>query len=840
MTGPSDLLLREATSSLQTAVSWGLIGWIGAVVGIRQLVLIDRRPVDSAVHAFVGLLLLCALLRQAAIQSALIGAGLSLGEIRTLTHTLAIGSAAGVFVVGLLWQRSYTLKWAIVIPALTLGTVAYGGLLYAVARPAITDGLAIEELRSWRTGLYMFLYGIPTPLASVLVAGTAWEHIRGHVARSRTLFGLAVLVCIAGSTLDHVTRIISGFMLAHGVDNAFTEARSHSNDLFLLPVVGLLACVGLPSIYSSVRVRLGKDSASRNARTLAPMWLALRAAVPEVGVPDTHDIPVDSNVVEHRILIDIEDAVHALLPHYAHETSDTSPQRAALDLKQATERARRTERPRSLRRDPPSWLQDECRVLAVASAWTELTDNPEWTATMTSKSTDHTPSEMPHPPHRVPLLGDVLGMDSERPNQRTLHQMTRLGPLYRRSFIGGANLTFAGSAQLMAEVSNEARWERFAGRPIQRLKLLGGEGLFTTANDSPEWAIGHETLMPGFTKDAMVTYHTAMQEVAAQGVAALTKTPELTDAAAFMGNVALEVIGRCGFSYSFQPFERSTRHPFAEALTRTLAYSQQSAVPVLGAVLGRRRAKQATADRMFLRSTVLEVIADRKQSQSRHPDLLDLMLHADGPTMSDDLIADQVITFLVAGHETTGNLLAFVAHYMSHDHAIGDRIADEVAAVCGDQPIGYSDVAKLRYTRAVVSETLRLWPTAPGFFRVAREDTTLGGYDVKKGEWVFMLLLGVHRDPAAWGPTAADFNPERFLHTTPAASAYKPFGTGPRACIGRAFGLHEAVLMVASLAREITFEPISEQLDVEENLTLRPRNLALRVRDRAQTAVAVR
>ena len=439
-------------------------------------------------------------------------------------------------------------------------------------------------------------------------------------------------------------------------------------------------------------------------------------------------------------------------------------------------------------------------------------------------------STMPHPPGRIPLIGDVLGMDAERPNQRTLHQMSLLGPLYRRTFFGRTHLTFAGSAALMGEVSDEQNWERYAGRPIQRLKILGGKGLFTADNHSDEWTLAHETLAPGFTKDALVNYHSAMLDVLSEALRALQDVSVMTDVAAFTGNIALEVIGRCGFGYSFRPFDSGERHPFAEALTRTLAYSQQSAIPVLGALLGRKQKKQATKDRKYLRDTVLAVIAERSASEQRHPDLLDLMLHHDGQLMSDELIADQVITFLVAGHETTGNLLSFVAYYLAENPTVSERIRAEVELLCGGRRISYEDVSKLRYTRAVVSETLRLWPTAPGFFRVARTETTLGGFDVRKGDWVFMLLLGVHRDPEAWGEDADRFDPERFLRRAPKANQYKPFGTGPRACIGRAFGLHEAVLMVAGLTRAVTFEKVSETvLDVEENLTLRPRNLTLAI-----------
>ena len=223
------------------------------------------------------------------------------------------------------------------------------------------------------------------------------------------------------------------------------------------------------------------------------------------------------------------------------------------------------------------------------------------------------------------------------------------------------------------------------------------------------------------------------------------------------GDVALEVIGRCGFGYSFDPFSEM-RHPFSAALTRTLAFTQTSAIPVVGALKQRRAAKQFEMDRALLRSTVDEVIAERRAGDRRNADLLDLMLHppAGTPQLHDDNIAEQVLTFLIAGHETTANLLGFAGYFVGRHPEVAAAIRKEVTSIAEDRTLTYPEVAKLRYTRAVLSEALRLWPTAPGFFREARHDTTLGGYEFTGGEWVFVSLLGVHAIRAAWGSTSTN------------------------------------------------------------------------------------
>ncbi|MFD4407621.1 cytochrome P450 [Nocardia sp. NPDC058499] len=441
---------------------------------------------------------------------------------------------------------------------------------------------------------------------------------------------------------------------------------------------------------------------------------------------------------------------------------------------------------------------------------------------------------IPHPPKRVPILGDVLGMDRKRPNQKTLWQFGQLGPLYRRTFIGGTHLTFAGSAELMREITDEKTWQRHFGRPYEKLREIGNDGLFTAGNDTAEWKRGHEALIGGFVPAAMQGYHDTMLSVANLTAGWLGEGRTVTDTAAMMGDTALEVIARAGFGHEVGAFEDRTagRAPFADALTRVFSYAQESAIPVLGALTGGKRAHQHAADIELMKHTVIDVIETRRRTGARCPDLLDRMLHPEnGTPLPDDNIADQVLTLFIAGHETTGNLLAFVAHFLARDPELAARVRAEAAAVSTDGRIAYEDVAKLKVTDAVISETLRLWPIAPGFFRAARQDTTLGGYDISAGEWVFVLLLAVHRDTSVWGADAEEFRPDRWLEDgfRPKPWMYRPFGTGPRSCIGQAFALHEAKLIIASMVRDFELAG-SGELDVEENLTLRPSNLEIEFR----------
>lgn len=133
----------------------------------------------------------------------------------------------------------------------------------------------------------------------------------------------------------------------------------------------------------------------------------------------------------------------------------------------------------------------------------------------------------------------------------------------------------------------------------------------------------------------------------------------------------------------------------------------------------------------------------------------------------------------------------------------------------------------------MVDEALRLWPSGPAFFRKPREDTQLAGrFPVQKGQPIMVLLPSLHRDPV-WGSDPEAFDPDRFLPEAVRARpghAYKPFGTGPRACIGRQFALHEAVLALAVLVQEFDFAPTpGYELKAAELLALRPEGLELHI-----------
>ncbi|MER5299550.1 cytochrome P450 [Streptomyces lasiicapitis] len=452
---------------------------------------------------------------------------------------------------------------------------------------------------------------------------------------------------------------------------------------------------------------------------------------------------------------------------------------------------------------------------------------------------------IPHPPRRVPLVGDVVGVNVRTPVQDSMRIGRRLGPIFRRKAFG-KEIVFVWGAGLAGELADEARFAKHVGLGVANLRPVAGDGLFTAYNHEPNWQLAHDILAPGFSRDAMAGYHPLMLDVARQlmarwdGEAAAGRA---VDVPGDMTKLTLETIARTGFGHDFGSFERTRPHPFVTAMVGTLTHAQRRNVmpPALAPLLLRGSERRNAADMAYLNRTVDEVVAARRaaDASSARGDLLDRMLdvaHPEtGERLSPENIRRQVITFLVAGHETTSGALSFALHYLARHPDVFTRAREEVDQVWGrTEAPGYEQVAKLRYVRRVLDESLRLWPTAPAFAREARQDTVVGGvHPVRRGAWALVLAVLLHRDPEAWGARPEEFDPDRFAPAAVRARpphVFKPFGTGARACIGRQFALHEATLVLALLLRRYDLVPEpGYELRVAERLTLMPEGLRLRL-----------
>ncbi|MFN8423797.1 MAG: cytochrome P450 [Anaerolineae bacterium] len=348
---------------------------------------------------------------------------------------------------------------------------------------------------------------------------------------------------------------------------------------------------------------------------------------------------------------------------------------------------------------------------------------------------------------------------------------------------------------------------------INRLFIrLTGLNLFTL--DGPSWLTERRMLQPAFHRqrihafgDAMVRAATRLLEDwrAAAETAGGTAT---LDVQAEMRRVTMAIVGRTLFSVDFYG-DAAELGAAMFATTDYFEYGSRHLLAPPSWVPTRRNRDLARAQKVL--STRMQALIDaRRESGVEKDDFLGLLLalrDADtGEAMTDVQLRSELVIMFGAGHETTSNTLTWAWHLLTAHETVRDTLREELSRVVGDRPPTMDDLPRLPYLRAVVDETLRLYPPAWAMSRQAVADDEVLGYRVPAGTPPITLLpYLVHHDPRFWDEPEA-FRPERFLDGGGLCHpfAYLPFGGGPRKCIGETFALAEAQLILATLLPHVT------------------------------------
>ncbi len=458
-------------------------------------------------------------------------------------------------------------------------------------------------------------------------------------------------------------------------------------------------------------------------------------------------------------------------------------------------------------------------------------------------------SAIPQPKTYGPLK-NLPHLEKEQLSQSLWRIADDLGPIFRFDFPGVSSV-FVSGHNLVAEVCDESRFDKNLGKALQKVREFGGDGLFTSWSHEPNWQKAHRILLPSFSQKAMKGYHSMMLDIATQLIQKWSRLNpnEEIDVADDMTRLTLDTIGLCGFNYRFNSFYRDSQHPFITSMLRALkeAMNQSKRLGLQDKMMVKKKL-QFQKDIEDMNSLVDRMIAERKANPDENiKDLLSLMLYAKDPvtgeTLDDENIRYQIITFLIAGHETTSGLLSFAIYcLLSYPEKLKKAQEEADRVLTGDTP-EYKQIQQLKYIRMVLNETIRLYPTAPAFSLYAKEDTVLGGeYPISKGQPVTVLIPKLHRDQDAWGEDAEEFRPERFEDPSRIPHhAYKPFGNGQRACIGMQFALQEATMVLGLVLKH--FDLMSNpgyELKIKEALTIKPDEFKITVKPRKTAEINVR
>lgn len=452
---------------------------------------------------------------------------------------------------------------------------------------------------------------------------------------------------------------------------------------------------------------------------------------------------------------------------------------------------------------------------------------------------------IPHPP-RTPLLGNMLTVDGGAPVQDLMRIAREQGPIFWLDMMGTPLVVVSG-ADLVAELCDEKRFDKAVRGSLRRVRMLGGDALFTAETQEPNWQKAHNILLPTFAHRMMQTYHEGMLDIADQLVTKWERlnADEEIDVVRDMTALTLDTIGLCGFNYRFNSFYRSDNHPYVESLVRALeAVMKMRGLP-LEDITQRKSRKKLVEDVGFMNGIADRIIKERREipaDDEAKPDLLGFMLAGidkqSGERLDDVNIRYQMNTFLIAGHETTSGMLSFAVYFLLNNPHVLQKAYEEVDRVLGRdvnaKPTA-QQVNQLVYIGQILKESLRLWPTAPAFGLYPYQNETIGEkYKLRKRTFVTVLTAMLHRDKSVWGPQAEVFNPDNFAPEREAKMpphAYKPFGNGQRACIGRQFAMTEATLVIGMILQRFRLiDHTRYQLKIKESLTIKPEGLVMRVR----------
>ena len=357
-----------------------------------------------------------------------------------------------------------------------------------------------------------------------------------------------------------------------------------------------------------------------------------------------------------------------------------------------------------------------------------------------------------------------------------------------------------------------------------------GRGLVTSEGET--WRRHRRIMAPAFDPRSVAGYAPIMTEVAQELLARWDALPDQSEAevAAAMTHTTLHIISRAMFS--------SDSDDIVDVVERGVGQYQATVRPGLldllhfplwlTRLLSPRRAVGTLNE--FDQMVDRLISARSRQPENGPKDLLTRLIAArDGTTgggMNAKEVRDQVVTIFMAGHETTAQALSWTWYLLSEHPSAEAKLHDELAKVLAGRTPSHEDLADLRYTRMVLEESMRLYPPAHTLAREAIAPDEVGGHYVPAHAAVLIVPWLLHRKPSLWERPDC-FEPERFLSERASARprfAYIPFGAGPRICIGAAFAMEEAMLVLATIAQRyrLRLKP-GHPVEPQGLITLRPR-----------------
>ena len=361
-------------------------------------------------------------------------------------------------------------------------------------------------------------------------------------------------------------------------------------------------------------------------------------------------------------------------------------------------------------------------------------------------------------------------------------------------------------------------------------RALFGEGLLSA--DGETWRRHRRIMAPSFDPRSVAGYAEAMVDAstAFAGEWGRLEDGAQVDVSADMTRLTLEIISRTMFSADAGEMTGVTRLALERGLDQVFSFNLLDFLPVIGPM--RMNGHERLLQQLFApMDRPLKRLIESRRANPGKLDLLGRLVAAldeeTGAGLSTEEVRNEVLTIFVAGHETTAAAMTFVWYALSQQLEWEEKLHAELSQVLGGRTPTDADLPKLKLTRRIVEETMRLYPPAPGMSaRVAAEADEVAGTRIPAGGMVLISAWILHRHRSLWEDPNR-FDPDRFLAERSVGRprfAYLPFGGGPRVCIGQMLAMNEAVLILATLAQRFRLRMVpGHQVAIQHRITIRPR-----------------
>ncbi|KAJ6258567.1 hypothetical protein Dda_6613 [Drechslerella dactyloides] len=454
---------------------------------------------------------------------------------------------------------------------------------------------------------------------------------------------------------------------------------------------------------------------------------------------------------------------------------------------------------------------------------------------------------IPGPPG-LPIVGNIFDMDFVTPLKTIEGFADQYGEIYKIK-LGGREHLVLSSYELVHEACDEKRFAKQVAAGLEQVRNGVGDGLFTAYTGEENWGLAHRVLIPAFGPLTIRGMFDEMADLANQLALKWARLPSTTplDPSDDFTRLTLDTITLCAMGGRFNSFYTENQHPFVDAMVNFLIESGNRGrrLPAMNRI-PTAASEAYFKDINFMKQVAMDLLNDRKEHPTDKKDLLNAMIHGKDPQtgkgLTDELIVNNMITFLIAGHETTSGTLSFTMYNLLKNPETYKRLQEEIDRVVGRDPVNLDHLSKLPYTNAVLRETLRLSSPIPLInvrphpFDNHEDPILLGGqYKVEPDQSMILLIKKMHLDPKVYGADANEFKPERMLdepfNQLPPDS-WKPFGNGMRACIGRPFAWQEMLLVMAVIFQNFDFymADTNYQLAIKQNLTIKPKDFHIKAR----------